>query len=44
MRACCYLILKKSIEPGDIVLFYFAGHGTQWEVCIENLSVKGNTD
>ena len=23
-----------SVEKGDIVLFYFAGHGTQWEVCI----------
>ncbi|CAF4280304.1 unnamed protein product, partial [Rotaria sordida] len=22
---------EESIEPGDIVLFYFAGHGTQWE-------------
>ncbi|CAF4049467.1 unnamed protein product [Rotaria sordida] len=22
---------KHSIEEGDIVLFYFAGHGTQWE-------------
>ena len=32
---------EESIKPGDMVLFYFAGHGTQWEVCIENLSVKG---
>ena len=31
---------EKVIEPGDIVLFYFAGHGTQWEMCIENLSYK----
>ncbi|CAF5027427.1 unnamed protein product, partial [Rotaria sp. Silwood1] len=22
---------KHSIEEGDMVLFYFAGHGTQWE-------------
>jgi uncharacterized caspase-like protein len=22
-----------SIKAGDMVLFYFAGHGTQWEVC-----------
>lgn len=22
-----------SIETGDLVLFYFAGHGIQWEVC-----------
>ncbi len=21
------------IEPRDMVLFYFAGHGRQWEVC-----------
>ena len=26
---------KRSIEPGDLVLFYFAGHGTQWEVRTE---------
>ncbi|CAF1470308.1 unnamed protein product [Rotaria sordida] len=22
---------EESIQPGDMVLFYFAGHGTQWE-------------
>ena len=22
----------ESIKSGDLVLFYFAGHGTQWEV------------
>jgi uncharacterized caspase-like protein len=22
-----------SIKAGDMVLFYFAGHGRQWEVC-----------
>ncbi|CAF3709296.1 unnamed protein product [Rotaria sp. Silwood1] len=22
---------EDSIQPGDMVLFYFAGHGTQWE-------------
>jgi len=22
-----------SFTSGDLVLFYFAGHGTQWEVC-----------
>ena len=26
---------KHSINEGDMVLFYFAGHGTQWEVCIK---------
>lgn len=25
---------EASIQPGDMVLFYFAGHGVQWEVCI----------
>ena len=25
---------EESIKPEDMVLFYFAGHGTQWEVCI----------
>ena len=24
---------KYSLKTGDLVLFYFAGHGTQWEVC-----------
>lgn len=23
----------EKIDSGDIVLFYFAGHGIQWEVC-----------
>ncbi|CAF4888604.1 unnamed protein product [Rotaria sp. Silwood1] len=23
---------EDSIQPGDMVLFYFAGHGTQWEI------------
>ncbi len=23
----------RSIKAGDMVLFYFAGHGRQWEVC-----------
>ena len=26
---------EESIKPKDMVLFYFAGHGTQWEVCIK---------
>ncbi|CAF3185509.1 unnamed protein product [Rotaria sp. Silwood2] len=25
---------KKSIQPNDIVVFYFAGHGSQWNVRI----------
>lgn len=25
---------RKSIKNQDIVVFYFAGHGRQWEVCI----------
>lgn len=25
--------LKHAIQKGDIVVFYFAGHGKQWEVC-----------
>lgn len=33
------LTFEHSIQPGDIVLFYFAGHGTQWEVCIQVFSV-----
>ncbi|CAF3782102.1 unnamed protein product [Rotaria sp. Silwood1] len=28
---------KHSIEEGDMALFYFAGHGMQWEVCIYGL-------
>ena len=28
------LSLKRSIQPGDMVLLYFAGHGIQWEVSI----------
>lgn len=23
---------KSSVQPGDMILFYFAGHGTQWKV------------
>jgi uncharacterized caspase-like protein len=23
---------ENSIKPGDMILFYFAGHGIQWEV------------
>ena len=26
---------EESIKPEDMVLFYFAGHGAQWEVCIK---------
>lgn len=24
---------KHSLKNGDLALFYFAGHGVQWEVC-----------
>ena len=29
-----------SIERGDLVLFYFAGHGIQWEVCIAVVQIN----
>lgn len=28
------LDFEDSIQPDDMALFYFAGHGTQWDVCI----------
>ncbi|CAF3934015.1 unnamed protein product [Rotaria sp. Silwood1] len=31
---------EESIEQGDMILFYFAGHGVQWEVCIKILPLK----
>ena len=31
---------EESIEPGDMVLFYFAGHGTQWKVCMNVLPLR----
>ncbi|CAF3778761.1 unnamed protein product [Rotaria magnacalcarata] len=31
---------ENSIHPGDMVLFYFAGHGVQWKVRIDALNVK----
>ena len=34
---------EDSIESGDMVLFYFAGHGTQWEVCINILPLRANS-
>jgi uncharacterized caspase-like protein len=34
---------NSSIRPGDIVLFYFAGHGTQWKVSILNLDLKNGS-
>jgi uncharacterized caspase-like protein len=33
------LKFKQSIEEGDIVLFYFSGHGVQWEVSNKSLSI-----
>lgn len=30
---------KHEIQSGDLVLFYFAGHGVQWEVCSESFSI-----
>ena len=30
---------KSQTQSGDLVLFYFAGHGTQWEVCSESFSI-----
>ncbi|CAF3753952.1 unnamed protein product [Rotaria sp. Silwood1] len=35
---------EHSIEPGDMVLFYFAGHGVQWEVCIKDQNYLIFTD
>jgi uncharacterized caspase-like protein len=34
---------KSSIQPGDIVLFYFAGHGTQCKVTILKLDLKNGS-
>ncbi len=34
---------KSSIQPGDIILFYFAGHGTQWKVSTLNLDLKNSS-
>ncbi len=31
---------EDSIQSGDTVLFYFAGHGMQWEVCINIFSTE----
>ncbi|CAF1478399.1 unnamed protein product [Rotaria magnacalcarata] len=31
---------EESINESDMVLFYFAGHGVQWEVRIEASNVK----
>ncbi|CAF4097061.1 unnamed protein product [Rotaria sordida] len=31
---------ENSIEQDDMVLFYFAGHGIQWEVCIKVSPLK----
>ena len=30
---------EQEIRKGDLVLFYFAGHGVQWEVCTEGFSI-----
>ncbi|CAF3988907.1 unnamed protein product [Rotaria sordida] len=35
---------ENSIEQGDMVLFYFAGHGVQWEVCIKDQNYLILTD
>jgi uncharacterized caspase-like protein len=29
---------EHSVREGDMVVFYFAGHGKQWEVCKLNLN------
>ena len=34
---------EEVIEPGDMALFYFAGHGTQWEVSIYSKLYKLTT-
>ena len=30
---------EHNIQSGDLVLFYFAGHGKQWEVSTESFSL-----
>ncbi len=30
----CLADFECSVENNDLVLFYFAGHGIQWEVCV----------
>ena len=35
---------EELIQPGDMVLFYFAGHGAQWEVCINFLPLRAISD
>jgi uncharacterized caspase-like protein len=34
---------QSSIYPGDMILFYFAGHGTQWKVSTLNLDLKNGS-
>lgn len=34
---------KSSIQPGDVILFYFSGHGTQWKVSTQNLDLKNGS-
>ncbi|CAF1049555.1 unnamed protein product [Rotaria magnacalcarata] len=34
-----FVDFEDSIQSNDIVLFYFAGHGVQWEVCITIFTV-----
>ncbi len=34
---------KSSIQPGDMILFYFAGHGTQWKVSTLSLDLKNGS-
>ncbi|CAF3652292.1 unnamed protein product [Rotaria sp. Silwood1] len=33
------LNFEQSIRQDDMVLFYFAGHGVQWEVRIQDLQI-----
>ncbi|CAF3727924.1 unnamed protein product [Rotaria sp. Silwood1] len=33
-------IFEDSIESGDMILFYFAGHGVQWKVSINIRHMK----
>lgn len=35
-----FATFEALIKSDDLVLFYFAGHGFQWEVCNKNLRIN----